>query len=212
MAGPTDQRLLVLHALRLKGFAESDVVARTAGVDADTAATKLAALADDGSVVRRDGRISGWSLTAQGRERHAELITGELQGADCRDRVDAAYRAFLQINNDMLGVCTDWQIRADKAPEQVPNDHTDAAYDAAVIGRLGDIDDRVQPVCADLGALLPRFGGYGARLADARRNVEAGESEWFTRPLIDSYHTVWFELHEDLLVTLGIERSAEVSA
>ena len=24
--------------------------------------------------------------------------------------------------------------------------------------------------------------------------------------MIDSYHTVWFELHEDLLATLGIER------
>jgi hypothetical protein len=25
-------------------------------------------------------------------------------------------------------------------------------------------------------------------------------------PLIDSFHTVWFELHEHLLATLGIER------
>ena len=29
--------------------------------------------------------------------------------------------------------------------------------------------------------------------------------------MIDSYHTVWFELHEDLLATLGIERSSEGS-
>jgi hypothetical protein len=27
--------------------------------------------------------------------------------------------------------------------------------------------------------------------------------------MIASYHTVWFELHEDLLATLGIERSSE---
>ena len=33
--------------------------------------------------------------------------------------------------------------------------------------------------------------------------------EWFTRPMIDSYHTVWFELHENLLATLGIERARE---
>jgi hypothetical protein len=25
---------------------------------------------------------------------------------------------------------------------------------------------------------------------------------------MDSYHTVWFELHEDLLATLGLERGA----
>jgi hypothetical protein len=27
--------------------------------------------------------------------------------------------------------------------------------------------------------------------------------------MIDSYHTVWFELHEDLLATLGRQRSQE---
>jgi hypothetical protein len=30
--------------------------------------------------------------------------------------------------------------------------------------------------------------------------------------MIDSYHTVWFQLHEDLLNTLGIDRSTEASA
>ena len=30
-----------------------------------------------------------------------------------------------------------------------------------------------------------------------------------TKPMIDSYHSVWFELHEDLLATLGIERGSE---
>jgi hypothetical protein len=39
--------------------------------------------------------------------------------------------------------------------------------------------------------------------------VLEGQPEWFTKPVIDSYHTVWFELHEDLLCTLGIERASE---
>ncbi|MDP9020051.1 MAG: MarR family transcriptional regulator, partial [Actinomycetota bacterium] len=43
----------------------------------------------------------------------------------------------------------------------------------------------------------------------ALRRVVAGEGDWLTRPLIDSYHTVWFELHQDLLDTLGIERGSE---
>jgi hypothetical protein len=29
--------------------------------------------------------------------------------------------------------------------------------------------------------------------------------------MIDSYHTVWFQLHEDLLNTLGIDRATEGS-
>jgi len=27
---------------------------------------------------------------------------------------------------------------------------------------------------------------------------------------MSSYHTVWFELHEDLLATLGIDRASEL--
>jgi hypothetical protein len=27
--------------------------------------------------------------------------------------------------------------------------------------------------------------------------------------MIDSYHTIWFELHDDLLATLGLERADE---
>ena len=43
----------------------------------------------------------------------------------------------------------------------------------------------------------------------ALARLHAGDKDWFTKPLIDSYHTVWFQLHEDLLTTLGIERSQE---
>jgi len=71
------------------------------------------------------------------------------------------------------------------------------------------IHDRVRPVTADLREVLERFGRYGERLRNALEKVVAGEREWFTKPVIDSYHTVWFELHEDLLATLGIERASE---
>ena len=93
--------------------------------------------------------------------------------------------------------------------EQTPNDHSDTDYDATVIGRLADTNDAIQPICADLGALLARFGGYTDGFGNSLAKVQAGEQEWFTKPIIESYHTVWFELHEDLLATLGIERQSE---
>ena len=66
-------------------------------------------------------------------------------------------------------------------------------------------------MCEDLSKLLARFATYGPRLRSALQRVENGDVDWFTKPMIDSYHTVWFELHEDLLATLGIERSKEES-
>ena len=55
----------------------------------------------------------------------------------------------------------------------------------------------------------PATARYGPRLRRAVERVEAGDGEWFTKPSLPSYHSVWFELHEDLLSTLGLDRSAE---
>jgi hypothetical protein len=68
---------------------------------------------------------------------------------------------------------------------------------------------RVEPLCDDLAGALERYRPYRPKLTRAIEKVEAGEREWFTKPVLPSYHTVWFELHEDLLTTLGLDRTAE---
>jgi hypothetical protein len=200
----SEPAFLVLHALRLKGFADTPVVADRAGIEAVDAQTLLEKAVAAGFVTRRDGRISGWALTHDGRARHAELIADELAAAGVRPQLEQAYHGFLGVNNELLTVCTDWQLRSGGL-----NDHNDAEYDASVVERLGAVDAQVQPVCGDLAAALDRFCDYGPRLASALERVRDGQRDWFAKPMIDSYHTVWFELHEDLLATLGIERSKE---
>ena len=37
--------------------------------------------------------------------------------------------------------------------------------------------------------------------------MRAGDPAGFARPLTNSYHDVWMELHEDLLVSLDLTRS-----
>ena len=206
----SEPHLLVLHALRLKGFAAGDAVVAQTGVDGHVVATLLERLQDDDLVVHREGRVTGWALTPAGRRHHAALLAEELDAAGLRDQVDRAYRRFLQANKVLLGVCTDWQMR-EQDGQQAPNDHSDPVYDKAVVERLGRVDQGIQPVCEDLSKLLARFATYGPRLRSALQRVENGDVDWFTKPMIDSYHTVWFELHEDLLATLGIERSKEES-
>ena len=218
MARPSSPRLLVLHVLRLKGFAGTDVVAEAlagpgAGMAEPDVVATLTDLAGSELVQRRDGKVSGWSLTKPGRAAHVELLHAELDssgGEEAGERatVEEAYREFLGVNGDMLATCTDWQLRSSDGG-QVVNDHTDQAWDAAVLDRLADIDARIRPTLERLGAALDRYRRYPPRLAAALARVQAGEREWFTRPVIDSYHTVWFELHEDLLCTLGIERASE---
>ena len=208
MAFPSDPDFLVLHALRLKGFAEDDVVAGITGLAGAEVSTRLASLAASELVARREGRVSGWSLTPAGRTRHGADVAAELEESGARDVIKGAYERFLELNQDMLAVCTSWQLR-DIDGAQAINDHSDGDYDAAVVQRLVGIHDQVRPVTVDLRDVLQRFAGYGERLRGALEKVCAGAVEWFTKPVIDSYHTIWFELHEDLLCTLGIERSSE---
>ena len=119
--------------------------------------------------------------------------------------VRAAYEQFLPRNVELIRVCNDWQVRTGGAP----NDHGDATYDWSVIDRLAAIDDRIGPVIRRLGKAIAHFDGYRPRLRSARTKMEDGDRDWFTSPRIDSYHTVWMELHEHLLMALGLERSAE---
>jgi hypothetical protein len=205
MAGPSDSRLLVLHGLRLKGFAQADDVAALAGLEPGEVDAELERLKADELVLYREGRLTGWALTPAGRKVQEQGLQAELESCGARDTVFDAYKRFLDLNNDLLGICTAWQMK----DEATINDHADAAYDASVIDRLHELHGKVEPIISDLEATLDRYCGYRGRLEASLAKLRSGEAEWFTKPLIDSYHTVWFQLHEDLLNTLGIERSQE---
>ena len=205
MAGQSDSRLLVLHGLRLKGFAEVADVAALVGLDPVEVTAQLEQLKADELVLYREGRLTGWAVTPAGRKAQEAALQAELAACGARDAVFDAYKRFLDLNNDLLGVCTAWQMK----DEATINDHADAAYDNGVIDQLHALHAKVEPILSDLEAVFPRFCGYRPRLEASLNKLRGGEAEWFTKPLIDSYHTVWFQLHEDLLNTLGIERSQE---
>jgi hypothetical protein len=203
----SDPTLLVLVGLRLKNLVEAEVVAEAMDVALDEVLRVLADAETAGLVRHREGRLSGWMLTTAGRAEGERVLAAELDEHGLRGAVEAAYRRFLADNQGFLTLCTDWQ----QTEPGVLNDHSDPAYDAAVIARLAEADAGVQPVCAELAGVLARFDGYGERFTAALDRVRAGEHEWFLKPLIDSYHTVWFELHEHLLATLGIDRAKETA-
>jgi DNA-binding MarR family transcriptional regulator len=208
MPHASDTRLLVLHGLRLKGFGEPEAIAEIVGVDVDDVAKHLDSLLNDELVVRRDGpRLAGWGLTAAGRAEQERLLADELAEAGLRAAVQDAYESFLALNAPLLEICTAWQMR----DETTINDHSDAAYDAAAIARLAEHHDRLDPILTALESAFVRYGPYRPRFDASVARLQSGEHDWFTKPMIDSYHTVWFQLHEDLLNTLGIDRATEGS-
>lgn len=212
MAHDSPLELLASLALRLKGFGEVGDVATVHGLDRDEVGGVLAEMAERGKCMARevDGVLK-YILTPTGREEGQAALAAELDATGERERVQGAYEQFLQLNGQMLQLCTDWQVRSDQGDEQILNDHSDDDYDQEVMARLVDLDGELRKVLAPLRAALSRYDGYPGRFQDALDRLLSGDLDYFTKPIIASYHTVWFELHEDLLATLGIDRAAEGS-
>lgn len=210
MAETDDGRLLALLGLRLKGFAPADAVAEVVGAPAAEIAGALDGAVEAGLVRFNEARSVYLLDPATGRPEGERLLAAQIDAAGVRDQVTAGYQSFLELNGLMLQLCTDWQVRADLS-EQTLNDHSDEDYDEAVMARLVDLDGQLRTVLATLSAALGRYSTYGPRFGEALNRLLGGEIEYFTKPIIPSYHTVWFELHEDLLASLGIDRASEGS-
>jgi hypothetical protein len=203
-AHATGADLLALHTLRCIGFASLDRAAAAAGLPEPEVESELIDLAVAGLVTRLAGEFGGWGLTEAGRAADAERIADELERAGTRAVVAAAYERFLVLNPELLDLCGAWQIRSVDGVASA-NDHADPAYDARVLERLTDLDRRAEVACAELFAAMLRFRRYRVRLGDALARARSGALEFVTDSTA-SYHAVWFQLHEDLLATLGIPR------
>jgi hypothetical protein len=203
MSSATDTELLALHGLAVKKAGSPAAVAIVVGADEGEIEASLEAAVAAG---RAAGAKGTFMVSPAGRE----WLDAQYPEVFADFRADPAatetYERFEKINRELLALFTDWQMVPAAGGERVPNDHSDADYDTGVIDRLGAQHERAERVLDGFAALEPRLGLYKERLDDAYDKALAGESEWVSGVRIDSYHTVWFELHEDLLRMLGRER------
>jgi hypothetical protein len=118
------------------------------------------------------------------------------------------YEQFDPYNNDLKALITDWQMK----DADTPNDHADAEYDGEIVRRLAVLHESFLPWLGNLARLNPRLAHYTARFDNALDKVRSGDHSFIARPIADSYHTVWFELHEELIGLLGRDRASEAAA
>lgn len=202
--------LLVLHAVRILGFADAATVADRFDLDPSaTHETLRDAQANGWTTHTTFGDTSGWSLTERGRAENERRLATELADVHGEGEVRDIYREFLPLNAILLRACTDWQLRPAPGDRLAPNDHTDNAWDARVLRELTAIDRALPPLIDRLGNLLTRFRGYDQRFHTALTRARAGDSTFVDRTDIDSCHRVWFQLHEDLIATLRIDRRTQ---
>ena len=202
--------LLVLHAVRILGFADTAAIARRFGLDPAETDERLGDAEAHGWITYTAfGETAGWSLTERGRVENERQLAFELTRTGSAEHIRGVYRDFLPVNARLLQACTDWQLRPAHGNRLVPNDHSDSTWDAGVLGELTTIDGALPPLIDRLENQLPRFRGYDTRFTAALARAQAGEPAFVDRTDVDSCHRVWFELHEDLIATLGIDRRTQ---
>ncbi len=197
----------VVRTLAIKGYAMGDMLALALGVDSDEAAAMVERLAADG-IAKDSGGM--FSLTDDGKALGAEMIAADSEAWGVANAT-AALDAFIALDHKMKDIVTAWQMKEVEG-EQVLNDHADAEYDAAVLKRLADLHLETTAWIAPLIAGLPRLASYGRRLDAAAERAATGDGMYIASPRVDSYHGVWFELHEDLIRLSGKTREEEVAA
>src|SRR5262249_54473476 len=148
--------------------------------------------------------LRGWSLSESGRRENERRLAAELAHVGGAGLVREVYREFLPLNARLQGACTDWQLRPTASDRLPAHDPSDPVWDADILDELAAIDLALAPLADRLEKLLTRFRGYHARFRTARQRAVAGEAGWVDRTDVDSCHRVWFELHEDLIATLGL--------
>src|SRR5262249_17888147 len=110
----------------------------------------------------------------------------------------------MELNRRFKQIVSEWQMAA-------TGEQSDGDWETLV--------DAIAAIHAPLQALVARTAGQVARLSTyARRFDQAlsamrrGDRSMLASPLKDSYHTVWFEYHEELIALSGRDRAAEEQA
>jgi pyruvate,orthophosphate dikinase len=199
----------VIRRLSTKGFGTGATIADALLADPEVVGKLLDQLVVDGVAASVAG---AYRLTDAGKERAAELLAAD-RSAWGTEAAGGALDGFVALDKRMKDAVTAWQLRraaGDGEPEV--NDHSDAEYDAGVLAALEQIGADADEWLAPLETRSRRLAGYRSRLARALELARGGDQRYVASPRVDSFHGIWFELHEDLIQLAGRTRADEVDA
>jgi hypothetical protein len=183
--------LPVLIVLRVRGRADAAQVAQATGGPAIEAGAVLARLVT-GGLATSAPHGGGTMLTPAGRDALTRLLADEPID---RAALGTQYERFRVVDRELKHAVTAWQL-------------ADAAAKASAVAGVMAAATAAGSVAAALAPLAARFAPYAGRIAAAAGAIATGDTRFVASPRVDSLHQVWFELHEDLLVTLGRSRDA----
>jgi pyruvate,orthophosphate dikinase len=199
----TDDVLLVLC---LKGIATPEMLGEIFGLQPEAARTEFDALRNRGLI--EPASIASLRASAAGAQRIAQTLGAIVATAGAQRAVDLVETFAARFDVSLKQIVTDWQLVSCPGGAPLPNDHSDPAYDDAVLNRLRTLHDAVVDWLPGLPS-APHATHFAQRLARSLARCLAGDRRYVAGVTVDSYHSVWFELHEYLIRLAGRTRGAE---
>lgn len=192
----------VLHGVAIKKHAKVADIAHFLDISEPDTVALLRIAASAGRVVEDRGKYVLSPLARVALEASYSRYYSALRAN--AELVEAA-DTFERINAELKALITAWQTIS-TGGRTVLNDHSDSDYDMRIIDRLGAFHERADVLLLTFERILPRYRYYRSHLLAALESAENGRIGWVSDAKLASYHTVWFELHEDLLRILGRRR------
>jgi pyruvate,orthophosphate dikinase len=204
-AGPTAEVTAddVLRSLAIKGSSTVAQLADALGGPPDLVGRLADDLVGRGLAEARDGACR---LTAGGK-RAAQALLDADRSVLGKDRCGDLLEAFRDLDRRMKEIVTAWQLR-EVGGQRVLNDHSDEAWDQRALDDLAALQADTAAWLGSFTTVLARFERYRDRLRRALQLAVGGDYRYVASPRVDSFHGVWFELHEDLLRLAGRQREA----
>ena len=205
-------RKAMIHVMLIKGFVTPNDLAPILFTTPDNVSGNLDDLVADGlaELVGGGGLAGMFQLSEDGKAVGREGVAQD-RAAWGEEMATKALDDLLPLDLRMKEIMTDWQMR-EVDGQQVLNDHTDDEHDAAVLAKFHALHGDSVAWLGQLAAGLNRLSSYVNRLNRAAEEVTNGDTDYLASPRIDSFHNIWFELHEDLILLAGRTREEEVAA
>ena len=147
---------------------------------------------EPGSLIR-EGLVrptsKGYELTELGHRRHRALFEGERRSIDL-GLLEMAYARLPGLTRRLRDLSVDWQAGDEPARGRM-------------VGRLCAIIDEVELILRRSAAIAPRFASYRRRLDAAKYLLLDSDLRYAFETGVQSILTVWREMTEDYLQTLG---------
>jgi hypothetical protein len=184
-----DHQFLVLNSLYLKKMASMADLAAISGLSTDEVEPMVSGFVEQDWVLDLGGELI---VQPDGMAEVEGYYQQNFSAPAQREGLAQWYSRFESINGRFIKLVTDWQ---------------ETEGDAKVQDRVIATVERLVKSLGEITQLVPRYTGYIRRFERSIALVDQGNLDFVCTPTVDSLHNIWFELHEDVLLALGKERT-----